>query len=62
MSDPHARIVVTKGNEMKITKATLRSIVKNARCSDCGTANPDAMAIVNETIICANCHMAKAFA
>lgn len=47
---------------MKITKATLRSIVKNARCSDCGTANPDAMAIVNETIICANCHMAKAFA
>jgi formylmethanofuran dehydrogenase subunit E len=47
---------------MKITRNTLRRIVKNARCSDCGTANPDAMAIVDETIICANCHQAKAFA
>jgi formylmethanofuran dehydrogenase subunit E len=47
---------------MKFTKATLRRIVKNARCKDCGTNSPEAMSIVGDDIMCANCHMAKAFA
>jgi formylmethanofuran dehydrogenase subunit E len=47
---------------MRITKTRLRSIVKNARCKDCGTNNPEAMSIVNDDILCANCHQAKAFA
>ena len=47
---------------MRITKASLRSIVKNARCNDCGGKHYAAMAIVNDDILCANCHQAKAFA
>jgi formylmethanofuran dehydrogenase subunit E len=47
---------------MRFTKATVRTIVKNARCNDCGEKHYDSMAIVNDEIMCANCHNAKAFA
>jgi formylmethanofuran dehydrogenase subunit E len=47
---------------MKITKASLRRIVKNARCNDCGENNYAAMSIVNDEIMCANCYNARVFA
>jgi formylmethanofuran dehydrogenase subunit E len=47
---------------MRFTKAAVRAIVKNARCNDCGEKNYAAMAIVNDEIMCANCHQARAFA
>jgi len=46
---------------MQITKTRLRTIVKNARCKDCGTNNPEAMSIVNDEIMCANCANALLF-
>jgi hypothetical protein len=46
---------------MRITKTRLRAIVKAARCKDCGTNNPEAMSIVNDDIMCANCHNVRMF-
>jgi formylmethanofuran dehydrogenase subunit E len=46
---------------MRITKTRLRTIVKNARCKDCGTNSPEAMSIVNDDIMCANCANVRLF-
>lgn len=40
-----------------------RQIRRDAmRCSICGTNNTAALSMVNDTIICANCHQARLFA
>ena len=40
-----------------------RQIVRDSvRCSECGTNNTAALSIVNDTILCANCHRDRLFA
>ena len=40
-----------------------RQIRRDAmRCSECGTNNTAALAIVNHTAICANCHRDRVYA
>ena len=61
MSAPHDRFYLVERNDMRITKTRLRTIVKNARCKDCGTNSPEAMSIVNDDIMCANCAKVRLF-
>jgi len=47
---------------MRFTKKIVAGIVQNGRCCECATNFNGAMFLIDQRIICANCHNQEVFA